>query len=60
MKPKTRAVKNSMTNVGESHSSPGADGATAAKQNNGDESIPLEQAVSCRGFRLWHSRETLL
>ncbi|KAG1342737.1 hypothetical protein COCNU_05G009660 [Cocos nucifera] len=48
VKPKTRAVKNSMANVGESNSSPGADGATATKQSNGDESIPPEQAVSCR------------
>ncbi|XP_010936783.1 paired amphipathic helix protein Sin3-like 4 [Elaeis guineensis] len=48
VKPKTRAVKNSMANVGESNSSPGADGAAATKQSNGDESIPPEQAVSCR------------
>ncbi|XP_008782411.3 paired amphipathic helix protein Sin3-like 4 [Phoenix dactylifera] len=48
VKPKIRAVKNSMANVGESNSSPGADGAAATKQSNGDESIPPEQAVSCR------------
>ncbi|XP_008787938.2 paired amphipathic helix protein Sin3-like 4 isoform X1 [Phoenix dactylifera] len=48
VKPKTRAVKNSMANVGESNSSPGTDGAAAAKQSNGDESVPPEQAVSCR------------